>query len=60
MQHGWNSHQGTGTDARAALVGLDIPVVETPAALSAELNPGGIAYLPLEALSREIFDLLRL
>ncbi|MEQ8828358.1 MAG: glycosyl transferase family protein [Alphaproteobacteria bacterium] len=58
--HGWNSHQGTGADVRAALAGLNIPVADTPAALADALDGSRIAYLPLEGLSPDLFDLLRL
>ncbi|WP_439142079.1 glycosyl transferase family protein [Planktotalea sp.] len=45
--HGWNSHQGSVADPRAALVALD-------------LEGDRLAYYPLEHLSEPAFNLLRL
>jgi len=45
--HGWNSHQSTAADLRAALNDL-------------ELEGDGLSYLPLETLSPAAFELVKL
>ena len=58
--HGYNSHQGTNASVRDALGPLGIKTCETPEAAKAALAEERIAYTPLEALSPEVFDLLKL
>ncbi|MFZ3582839.1 glycosyl transferase family protein [Loktanella sp. DJP18] len=59
LLHGWNSHQATGASMRDALGPLGIASVgwaDAPGTLARD----GTAYVPLEALSPALMDLLRL
>ncbi len=62
LMHGWNSaaHMREAANLRAALPGIGIPVVETPAAAREALDANGIAYAPLEVMSPDLYRLLRL
>ncbi|MEL6521560.1 MAG: glycosyl transferase family protein [Pseudomonadota bacterium] len=60
LLHGWNSHQSAIASVRDALPSLGIGVVETPDAARREMATSGLVYLPLEALSRPAYDLIRL
>lgn len=60
LLHGWNSHQGTGADVRAALGSLAIPRARSVAEAGRALSTEGIAYLPLEAMSPRLMALVRL
>ena len=62
LMHGWNSaaHMREAADLRAALPRIGIPVVETPQAAREALAAQGIGYAPLEAMSPELYRLLRL
>ena len=58
MLHGWN---GAGSDAMRAAIGqAGIPVCLTAQDAKAMLDRGGIAYVPLAAISKPLFDLLAL
>lgn len=57
--HGWNSHQGHAADVRKALSAVDIPVAHEPAEAAARLSDRGITYVPLEAMSPRLLELLR-
>lgn len=58
MMHGWN---GAGSDAmRAALVQVGIPVTQTAGEAKPTAAGGSIAYVPLEAISEPLFELLAL
>lgn len=57
LLHGWNSHQNPVASVRSVMPSLNIPVLETP---KFRTLTQGIAYLPLETLSAELFNLLRL
>lgn len=58
--HGYNSHQGTHASVRDALGPLGIKICETPKAATLALGADNIAYTPLEALSPDVFNLLKL
>lgn len=58
--HGWNSHQRSGADVRAALAKLKIPVAEAPDVARAALSRHGIVYAPLMALHPDLLRILRL
>lgn len=60
LLHGWNSHQNPVASVREAARALSIPVAGKPDCAYAALQRGGIAYLPLEALSPKLLALLRL
>ena len=62
MLHGWNSaaHMRAAADLRGMLAPIGIPVVETPEAAGAALASDGICYAPLEAMSPDLYRLLRL
>lgn len=60
LLHGWNSHQQGRASVRAVLPGLGIRSGESMAEGSAIMAGEGIAYLPLEAISPRLMDLLRL
>ncbi|MDW4498914.1 glycosyl transferase family protein [Sulfitobacter sp. D35] len=60
LLHGWNAFQTPVASVRDALPGLGIPVAATPDEAGTLLRDHGIAYLPLEAMSRRVFDLIRL
>ena len=62
LMHGWNSaaHMREAANLRAALPGIGIPVVETPEAARQALDAQGIAYVPLEVMSPDLYRLLRL
>ncbi|MGR3503021.1 glycosyl transferase family protein [Pseudaestuariivita sp.] len=60
LLHGWNSHQASVADVRAALPGLEIPSVETPDSARAALGAQNICYVPIEVMAPEAFALLRL
>ena len=58
--HGWNSHQGHAADVRKALPAVGITVSQTPLEASEHLSTQGITYVPLEAMSPRLLELLRL
>ena len=58
--HGWNSHQSAIADIRSQLVMLNIPQVTVPADAAQALAETPIVYLPLEALSPDLYRLVRL
>ncbi|MEQ6247605.1 glycosyl transferase family protein [Sulfitobacter sp. HNIBRBA3233] len=58
--HGWNSHQGSNADVRRGCAELGIAMTSDAKRTQAALSADGIAYVPLEALSPRLFDLLRL
>ena len=60
LLHGWNSHQGEAASVRAALPALGIGTAADAGDAARRLARGGIAYLPLEALSPGLLSLLRL
>lgn len=60
LLHGWNSHQGPAADVREAIRLLPIPCAGRPDCAATALARGGIVYVPLEALSPRLLDLLRL
>ncbi|MEM1431289.1 MAG: glycosyl transferase family protein [Pseudomonadota bacterium] len=60
LLHGWNSHQSASADVRSALRDAGIAYAASPGAAARQITRAGIAYLPLEALSPPILDLLRL
>lgn len=60
LLHGWNSDQQAGAAVRDALPALEIGTATSQADAAALLGRGGIAYLPLETLSPDLFRLLRL
>ncbi|WP_425049547.1 glycosyl transferase family protein [Psychromarinibacter sp. S121] len=60
LMHGWNSHQSEHASVRDALPLVGIPVAETADAVAASLEHAGIAYMPLEAFSPRLLELLQL
>jgi anthranilate phosphoribosyltransferase len=60
LLHGWNSHQNPVADVRTALRQLSIPITGRPDCAGTALARGGIAYVPLEALSPALLKLLKL
>lgn len=60
LLHGWNSHQGSHADVRRGCVAMGIPITPDQTTTDAALRGQGIAYVPLEALSPPLLDLLRL
>lgn len=60
LLHGWNSHQSPGANVRDALPEAGIPRAADIPDAAARLARGGIVYLPLEALSPRLMELLRL
>ncbi|MBM7068879.1 glycosyl transferase family protein [Actibacterium sp. 188UL27-1] len=60
LLHGWNSHQSPLASVNDALASLDIPAVSSPHEATARLETCGIAYVPLEAISRPGYNLIRL
>ena len=60
LLHGWNSDQSAGAAVRDALVGQGIASCAAQPQAAAALSRDGIAYLPLESLSPDLFRLLRL
>lgn len=60
LLHGWNSHQNPLASVRTQLAALDIPTVHTPAEAKTGLERRGIGYIPLESLSSEAFNLLKM
>lgn len=60
LLHGWNSDQSVGAAVRDALPGQGIDICATQGNAATALVREGIAYLPLETLSPDLFRLLRL
>ena len=60
LMHGWNSHQSDHASVRDALPLLGIPVAPTAEAVVSALDSIGIGYMPLEAFSPRMLELLRL
>ena len=60
LLHGWNSDQSAGAAVRDALPALGITTAKSPTDAAAILSRDGLAYLPLETLSPDLFRLLRL
>ncbi|MGF1501210.1 MAG: glycosyl transferase family protein [Paracoccaceae bacterium] len=60
LLHGWTANAGRVSDPRGALRSLGIAEVDTPAAARAALGRDRIAFLPLDALSPGLLELLRL
>lgn len=60
LLHGWNTHQNPLASVRAALAGAGIAQAGDLPGAARLLASGGIAYLPLEALSPEALRLLQL
>lgn len=60
LLHGWNSHQNPLASVRTQLDALDIPTVHNPSEAKANLDQFGIGYIPLESLSTEAFNLLKM
>lgn len=60
LLHGWNSDQSAGAAVRDALPALGIGTATSQTDAAAILSRDGIAYLPLETLSPDLFRLLRL
>lgn len=60
LLHGWNSHQNPVASVERAVHALSIPVIDQPSAAKPALQRGGIAYVPLDALSPRLLELLRL
>lgn len=60
LLHGWNSHHNPVADVRAAVRAMSIPVTGCADSARTALSRGGIAYVPLEALSPQLLSLLRL
>ncbi|MEM9063027.1 MAG: glycosyl transferase family protein [Pseudomonadota bacterium] len=60
LLHGWNSHQNVAANARDAARSLRIPFAGRPDCAVTAMARGGIAYVPLEALSPRLLHLLRL
>lgn len=60
LMHGWNSHQNPLASVREQLDVLDIPTAHSPREAQTSLSAKGIAYVPLEALSLEAFNILKL
>lgn len=58
--HGWNSHQNPVASVRGALEPLGITSCDSAEAAKAALAADGIAYTPLNALSPQLWDLIRL
>jgi len=60
LLHGWNSHQATHADVRDGCAALGIQVASDLSMAEKALSGTGIAYLPLEVLSPQLFALLQL
>ncbi len=60
MMHGYNSHMRGDGGTMAALNALGLACASTPVAARADINRGGFAYVPLEALSPRLLELLKL
>lgn len=60
LLHGWNSHQSTHADVRSGCAALGIPIVGDAVSANVALSIGGIANLPLEVMSPQLFALLQL
>jgi anthranilate phosphoribosyltransferase len=60
MMHGYNGHMRDDGGTMAALNVLGLACATTPAAARADINRGGFAYVPLEALSPRLLELLKL
>ena len=60
LLHGWNSHQATGADLRAALPALGMHPAASAEDAARQLGSDGIAYLPLETFSPRLMALLQL
>ena len=60
MMHGHNSHMRDDGGTMAALGALGLACATTPAAARADINRGGFTYVPLEALSPRLLELLKL
>ena len=60
LLHGWNSHQNPVADVRAALKRIGISQATTAQSAQAGLDADGIAYVPLEAKSERLLELLKL
>lgn len=58
--HGWNSHQGAVADVRQALPGVGISVSHAPEEARRRLQEQGVTYVPLEAMSTGLLELLKL
>lgn len=58
--HGWNSHQHSSADVRKGLSVIGIEVAATAPSARAIMARDGIAYAPLETVSPQLFELLRL
>lgn len=60
LLHGWNSHQNPKASVRDAVRALSIPVTEQPDTARSALRCRGVAYVPLEAMSPGLLELLQL
>ena len=60
MMHGYNSHMRDEGGTVAALNALGLACATTPAVARADINRGGFSYVPLEALSPRLLELLKL
>lgn len=60
LVHGWNSHQNPVASVRSALDICGIPQADGLATGARLLEEGGLAYLPLEAISPRALELLKL
>ena len=58
LLHGWNTHQGSGADLRAALPVAGVRSASTIQDAGVLLARDRIAYLPLETLSPPLWELL--
>ncbi len=58
--HGWNSHQNAVADVRAALGRVGIARATSAQSAKIALERGQIVYVPLEAVSTRLLDLVRL
>ncbi|MEP3296825.1 MAG: glycosyl transferase family protein [Pseudoruegeria sp.] len=60
LMHGWNSHQNPVASVRNALPALGIASVTSATDATKALTETGIAYVPLETLSKPAFKVLKL
>jgi len=60
MLHGWNSHQSVVADVRSGCRPLGIAIAATRAEARTALEHHMITYVPLEALSGTLLDLVKL
>ncbi len=60
LLHGWNSHQRTPSNVRAAAEALNICLAGSAVQAGSALDHDGIAYAPLEALSNDLLRALKL